>query len=220
MPPVPSDGEPRLQHPLQYEEEVWSRGVGWIAGVDEVGRGPLAGPVVAAAVILPRDVVVEGADDSKRLSGIRREQVARRIREQALAISAGAASVREIDRDGIAPATARAMERALAGLDPSPGHVVVDGLPVSRLPMEHTAVVGGDGSVHCISCASIIAKVLRDSLMRRLAVRYPGYGWERNAGYGTEEHRRALASLGPSPHHRRSFAGVQLELSLSGGHLG
>jgi ribonuclease HII len=204
----------RLQDPLAYERGFWSRGRLRVAGVDEVGRGPLAGPVVAAAVVLPRDCCVDGADDSKRLSAIRREEICRQVLEQAAGVGIGAASVREIDRLNIAVATALAMRRALDALQDPPDHVVVDGRPVHRLDRRHHAVVGGDGSIHAISCASIVAKVCRDRLMRRLAPRYPAYGWHRNVGYGTAEHMEALRRFGPSPHHRLTFAGVQLDLGL------
>lgn len=210
----PDSGPPRPRDPLEYERGFWGRGRSRVAGVDEVGRGPLAGPVVAAAVILPPDCRVDGADDSKKIGAIEREALAREIHECASAVAIGAASVREIETLNIAVATALAMSRALASLIETPHHVVVDGLPVRRLEWEHEAVVGGDGRIHCISCASIVAKVCRDRLMRRLAERYPGYGWHTNVGYPTPEHIAALRRLGPSPHHRRTFAGVQLELGL------
>ena len=179
-----------------------------------MGRGPLAGPVVAAVVVLPPDTAVEGADDSKRLTPEAREELYHLIRDAARAVSVGAASVREIDRINILRATTRAMRRALEGLPGRPDHVVVDGRPVKHLGWEHEAVVGGDGLVHSISCASIVAKVVRDRLMRRLALRYPGYGWETNVGYGTEAHRAAIEALGLTPHHRRTFMRVQYELEL------
>ena len=203
-----------LRIPLEYERGFWSRGVSGIAGVDEAGRGPLAGPVVAAAVILPKGVGVEGADDSKRVSREERDEVARRIREKAVAVALGAASAREIDAINILRATARAMDRAIRRLPRRPGHVVVDGLPVRDLSWEHEAVVGGDGLVHSIACASIVAKVCRDRLMIRLARRYPEYGWERNMGYGTEEHRAALRRFGPTPHHRLTFGLEQFDLAI------
>jgi ribonuclease HII len=170
--------------------------------------------VVAAAVILPPEVFVEGADDSKKLSAQVREELCERIVATAAAVGVGAASVREIDRVNVLQATTRAMRRALARLPAEPGHVVVDGLPVKHLGREHDAVVGGDALIHTVGCASILAKVVRDRLMRRLAVRYPGYGWERNVGYGTAEHRAAIEALGLTPHHRRTFTGVQFELEL------
>jgi ribonuclease HII len=204
----------RLQDLLSYEAGFWSRGYSRVAGVDEVGRGPLAGPVVAAAVVLPPGGVVPGARDSKLLSPSRREELASEILERALAVSLGAASVTEIDRLNILVSTRLAMGRALARLPLPPEHVVVDGRPVKGLGWEHEALVGGDGRVHSIACASIVAKVVRDRLMRSLATRYPGYGWETNMGYGTEEHRAGLSRLGPTPHHRLTFGGVQGELDL------
>ncbi len=203
----------RLRDPLDYERGFWSRGVS-VAGVDEAGRGPLAGPVVAAAVVLPPGASVEGADDSKVLSPPTREDLYERILSTAEGIGVGAASVREIDRINILQATTRAMRRALMHLPAAPGHVVVDGNPVKGLGWEHEAVVDGDALVHTVACASIVAKVLRDRLMRRLALRYPGYGWETNVGYGTREHRAAIGTLGLTPHHRLTFTGVQFELQL------
>jgi ribonuclease HII len=174
----------------------------------------LAGPVVACAVILPRDRLIEGATDSKALSRARREELAVAIREGAAVVSLGAASVREIDRLNILRATTLAMRRALDRLPMAPEHIVVDGLPVKGLGHAHEAVVGGDGLVHCISCASIVAKVVRDDLMVRLARRYPGFGWASNAGYGTARHREAVLERGPTPHHRLTFLGLQYDLGV------
>ena len=184
-----------------------------VAGVDEVGRGPLAGPVVAAAVVLPRDCWIDGIDDSKRLSPDRRLDLSEKILASCAAVGIGAASAAEIDRLNILRATALAMRRAVARLGGA-DHLLVDGLPVGELGTEtHTAIVGGDGCVHCISAASIVAKVTRDRLMARLALRYPEYGWARNMGYGTPEHLAALERLGPTPHHRRSFQPCQLDFT-------
>jgi ribonuclease HII len=178
-----------------------------VAGLDEVGRGPLAGPVVACAVVMPEDRrAIAGVDDSKRLSAAERDRLAVRIRETALAIGIGAASVREIDRLNIYHASVLAMRRALDRLAPQPDHVVVDGNPVASLGWAHTALVGGDGRCYSVACASIVAKVVRDRLMARLGARHPAFGWERNAGYGTAAHLAALRAAGPTPHHRRSFA--------------
>lgn len=205
----------RPQNPLEYEARFWGRGLFHVVGVDEVGRGPLAGPVVAAAVVLPPHCVIPEAGDSKRLSLLARIRVATRIRAEAVAVGIGAASVKEIDALNIRVATALAMERAVRALPMEPDHLAVDGLPVPSLPWPHEGIVKGDGTVHVIGCASIVAKVCRDDLMRRLAMRYPGFGWERNAGYGTPEHLRALNQWGPTPHHRRSFAPVeQAQLAL------
>jgi len=209
----PESAPDRPRSLLEYESGFWGRGV-LVAGVDEVGRGPLAGPVVAAAVVLPPGVAVEGADDSKQLSAQVRLEVCARVREAARWVGVGAASVHEIDRLNILRATTRAMRRALAHIPERPGHVVVDGLPVKNLGWDHEAIVDGDALIHSVSCASIVAKVVRDRLMLRLAPRYPGYGWETNMGYGTLQHREALGSLGPTPHHRVTFLDLQLDLEL------
>ena len=187
-----------------------------IAGVDEVGRGPLAGPVVACAVLMPPDArAIRGVDDSKALVGLQREKLAKRIQERALAIGIGAASVREIDRINIYHASVLAIRRAITRLSVMPHHVLIDGNPIRTLGIEHTAVVGGDACCHSIACASIVAKVTRDRLMRALARRHPHYRWETNVGYGTAEHHAGLASHGITAHHRRSFTPVaQLNLAL------
>lgn len=218
--PLDVEGEPRGR--FRSERAPFRTELGGVpvnalvVGVDEVGRGPLAGPVMAAAVILPPGVEIEGAGDSKTITAIRRIRLAASIRAMALGVGVGAASSREIDQFGIAAATAWAMQRAIEALPIRPlPRLLVDGLPVSRLGIPHEAIVGGDATVHAIGCASIVAKVCRDELMRRLGVRYPAYGWVRNAGYGTAEHRAALAAFGPSPHHRLSFGGVlQAELGV------
>jgi ribonuclease HII len=184
-----------------------------LAGVDEVGRGPLAGPVVACAVIMPADRrAIAGVDDSKRVAEPDRVRLARKIRESAVAIGVGAASVREIDTYNIYHASTRAIRRAVERLGRRPDHVVLDGNPIRTLGIEHTAVVRGDSRCYAVACASIVAKVVRDGLMRRLARRYPAYGWERNCGYATSEHMTVLDTIGSTPHHRTSFRNKQLEL--------
>lgn len=194
---------------LATEFGFWDRGVVLVAGVDEVGRGPLAGPVVAAAVILPPDCWIPGVTDSKLLSAPRRDELSEAIRRCCVAWAVGAASPGEIDRINIRRATSLAMQRAVARLPVPPGHLLVDGRPVPELdPEGHTAIVDGDARVHCIGAASILAKTVRDRLMQRLAARHPAYGWERNKGYGTAEHLEALRRFGMTPHHRRSFAPV------------
>ena len=202
-----------VERPLEYERRFWGRGHS-VAGVDEAGRGPLAGPVVAAAVVLPPDVCVDGADDSKVLRADAREELYERIISCARCVGVGAASVREIDRRNILRATTVAMQRALDRLGMAPDHVVVDGLPVVHLGRPHEAVVDGDALIHSIACASIVAKVVRDRLMRRLATRYPAYAWDKNVGYGTAEHRAAIDELGVTPHHRLTFTGLQFELEI------
>lgn len=177
-----------------------------LAGVDEVGRGPLAGPVVACAVIMPPDrKAIRGVDDSKKLVASERERLAGVILERAVAVALGAASVREIDRINIYQASRLAMHRALSRLNVAPDHVLVDGRHIRTLPIAHTAVVHGDTRCFSIACASIIAKVTRDRLMCALARRHPGYLWERNAGYTTKAHVAGLAVHGITAHHRRSF---------------
>jgi ribonuclease HII len=182
------------------------KGVRLIAGVDEVGRGPLAGPVVAAAVILPRPL--RGLADSKTLCAAERERLAGLLRAQAR-IGVGAASVAEIDRINILQASLLAMRRAVLRLGCLPDLALIDGNQAPDLPCPVEAIVDGDALVPAISAASIVAKVTRDRLMRRLAARYPGYGWETNVGYATLAHREAIWQLGACCHHRRSFASVQ-----------
>src|SRR4051812_9493739 len=180
-----------------------------LAGVDEVGRGPIAGPVVACAVIMPPDTrAIAGVDDSKRLNHAQRVRLAGKIRERAVAFALGAASVREIDRINIYQASVLAMGRALRRLKVQPDHVVIDGRRMRTLPVPHTAVVHGDARCHSIACASIVAKVTRDLLMTRLAKRYPHYIWEHNAGCTTREHVPGLTLHGITPHHRRSFCRI------------
>jgi len=185
------------------------------AGVDEVGRGPLAGPVVAAAVILDPRRPIAGLKDSKRLTAARREVLAGLIRDQALGWAIGHASVGEIDTLNILRATHLAMQRAVAGLAVRPELVLVDGNVTPEFDAPARAVVGGDALVAAISAASIIAKVDRDALMAQLALRYPGYGLERHKGYPTPAHRQALAELGPSEIHRQSFAPVRAAGALN-----
>ena len=180
-----------------------------LAGVDEVGRGPIAGPVLACAVIMPAEQrAIAGVDDSKRLTHLERVRLARKIRERAVAFALGAASVREIDTINIYQASVLAMSRALRRLKVSPDHVVIDGRRMRTLSIPHTAVVHGDARCFSIACASILAKVTRDLLMTRLGQRYPQYIWDHNAGYTTRDHVRGLAAHGITPHHRKSFCRI------------
>ena len=207
----------RLKKLLETERALWDAGVEHVAGVDEAGRGPLAGPVLAAAVIMPPGVAIRGVDDCKRLTPETRERLFLHIRERALCFGVGAASSREVDRLNILRASHLAMRRALARLRITPQHVIVDGLPVAELGCEHTAVIDGDARVHAIACASILAKVVRDRIMALLSGRYPGYGWDSNVGYATAQHRGAILELGLTPHHRRSFEwNTQITLELPG----
>lgn len=180
-----------------------------VAGVDEAGRGPLAGPVVAAAVILRDDLVIEGLRDSKQLAPARREAVAAVIRKRAVAFAIGSAGVAEIDRLNILQASLLAMSRAVTALEIAPQRVLVDGNHLPELGCEARAVVGGDRCLPAVSAASILAKVARDAMMVDLDRRYPQYGFARHKGYPTEAHRAALWEHGPSPVHRRSFAPVR-----------
>jgi len=202
---------------LARERRAWAEGR-LLVGVDEVGRGPLAGPVLAAAVVFPaRCRGLRGLRDSKTLPAARREALAAAIRVKALAVGLGAASVREIDRFNIRVATAVAMRRALCRVLPrvEGALVILDGLPLPELGLEHEALVDGDAHCHTIAAAGVVAKTVRDALMRRLALRHPGYGWDTNAGYGTDNHHAGLRLQGPTCHHRRSFAPVtQLVLPL------
>mgnify|MGYP005993669593 CR=1 FL=1 len=194
---------------LGLEEALWARGVTRVAGVDEVGRGPLAGPVVAAAVILTREAIPDGLNDSKKLSAKRRDHLEPLLRQSAL-IGLGVASVEEIDDINILQASLLAMRRAVADLSIEPDHLLIDGnrLPTG-LPCPATPVVGGDGVSPSIAAASIVAKNWRDNVMKEAAARFPGYGWETNAGYPTKCHKSALRDLGVTPLHRRSFAPVR-----------
>ncbi len=186
------------------------------AGVDEAGRGPLAGPVVAAAVILPEGFRLEGLADSKQLSESRREALAERIRAEAIAWSLGRAEVAEIDRLNILQATMLAMQRAVAGLAAPPDRVLVDGNRCPDLPCPAEAIIKGDATVPAISAASILAKVARDREMVELDARYPQYQLARHKGYPTRAHLQALAEHGVSPVHRRSFGPVRRLLEAAG----
>jgi ribonuclease HII len=182
---------------------------GLIAGVDEVGRGPLAGPVVTAAVILDPEQPIEGLMDSKKLSESRREMLAEIIKQRALAWSLGRAEVEEIDDINILQATMLAMQRAVAGLSIAPDHVLIDGNRCPSLPCTAEAIIKGDGLIPAISAASILAKVSRDQEMIEMDAKYPGYGLATHKGYPTKAHIDALTQLGVTPIHRRSFAPVR-----------
>jgi ribonuclease HII len=216
---------PRRPH-LKAEFALWKAGKRLVVGVDEVGTGPLCGPVVAAAVLVrPHTRKIEGVRDSKTLSAAQRERLVEAIRSRSLAWGLGAASVAEIERLNVRNAAVLAMRRALRRL-PHYDHVLVDGQKIGGLEAEigpYTSIVKGDASSYAIACASVLAKVTRDRLMASLALRYPGYGWEHNAGYATRQHVAGLRALGVSPHHRRTFRriqalleGDQLELELDG----
>ncbi|MFI5234271.1 MAG: ribonuclease HII [Gemmatimonadales bacterium] len=202
---------------LDRERAAWAAGR-LLVGVDEVGRGPLAGPVVAAAVVFARDILPpDGVRDSKTLSPRRREELAPIIRGSALIVTLGAASTAEIDRLNIRVATALAMRRALVRAlrmtHDGDCQVLIDGLPMREIGIPHEALVDGDALCATVAAAGIVAKTVRDRLMRHLALRHPGYGWETNAGYGTSEHLEGLRAHGATRHHRQSFSPVA-QLSL------
>ena len=203
----------RLAALLAMEEEARAGGARAVAGVDEAGRGALAGPVFAAAVVLSAGAVVPGLDDSKALAAEVREALAPRIRAAAAAWGVGSASAAEIDALGIAPATFLAMRRALgvvAAAGAEPDLVLVDGYPIPSLPFRQRPVVRGDATVACIAAASILAKTARDAVLRDLDRLRPWYGFAAHKGYGSAAHLAALRLHGPSPDHRLSFAGVLL----------
>jgi ribonuclease HII len=196
------------------ELQVLEKGFRRIAGVDEAGRGPLAGPVVAAAVILPGDFVHHPLDDSKRMTARSREEAYLAITAGAVAWSEARASAEEVDRHNVLGAVHLAVERALAELEPPAEFALVDGRPLSACPVPHRAIVKGDRRCRAIAAASVIAKVTRDHLMAEMDDRYPGYGFAEHKGYGTPDHLHSLDRLGPSPIHRRSFGRQSGQLEL------
>jgi ribonuclease HII len=208
---------------LRYERQAWSAGSRRVAGVDEAGRGPLAGPVVAAAVVFPRDFLeaesersLGGLTDSKKLpESLREHFYGLLMGSPDILIGVGEAEVEEIDRLNILRATHLAMARALSRIAPLPEHALVDGRPVPGLPCPSTAIVSGDGLSLSIAAASVVAKVTRDRLLIELDREFPQYGFARHKGYGTPEHLEALRKHGPTKHHRKSFEPVyQLNLDL------
>jgi len=199
----------RLRTLSRHESALWARGVVHIAGVDEAGAGPLAGPVVAAAVILKPGARLRGVDDSKKLSAKARERLEKVIRAEAVAVALGQCSAIEIDENNIFQAGRLAMQRAVMGLRTAPDYLLVDARVVPDVQAPQRAIVHGDAHSMSIAAASIIAKVERDRQLEALAARYPGYGFERHRGYGTAHHLKALRELGPCPEHRQSFAPVR-----------
>jgi ribonuclease HII len=219
MAPDAARGE-RMRRPLvhrgvelrctwRFEEQARQAGHSAVAGLDEVGRGALCGPVVACVVILGDGFDTSGLDDSKRLTTRQREVLAARITALARACSIGSADPREVDRINILQATYVAMRRAVEGLAPPPDLLLVDGFTVPGLMLSQQAIVKGDALSVSIAAASVVAKVTRDAMMRECDQLYPGYGLARNMGYASRDHREALRRLGPSEIHRRSFQGTQ-----------
>lgn len=199
----------RIQALYEYERQLNAKGYKLVAGVDEAGRGPLAGPVLVAAVVLPPEHYLPGLNDSKKLTAVQRERLYEEIKKAAIAVKSCAVSVEEIDDMNIYQATISGMYNTICNLFPVPHAVLVDAVPLPKLAMPHQAVIGGDQVSASIAAASIIAKVERDQIMKELDCLYPMYGFIRHKGYGTKEHMEALAKYGPCPCHRRSFAPVK-----------
>lgn len=191
---------------MRYEHELMAQGCRYICGVDEVGRGPLAGPVTCAAVIMPLDDLIEGVNDSKKVAKKKRERLAELIKEKAVAYSVASYDNRKIDEMNILAATKACMAEAVAGLAVTPDVVIVDALTLD-IPIRTFGIVHGDAQSYSIAAASILAKVERDAYMTGMDEVYPGYGFSSNAGYGTAAHIAALKELGPTPIHRRTFIG-------------
>lgn len=189
----------------EFEEKAWQNGYSAVCGVDEAGRGPLAGPVCAAAVILPAGIVIEGLNDSKKLSEKKREALFDIITENAVSWSVSLVDEKTIDEINILQATYRAMRQAVEGLPHPADFAYIDGNRMEGLDLPYECVVSGDARIPSIAAASIVAKVTRDRLMRDFAVRYPVYGFERHKGYGSRAHHEALLQYGPCPIHRRTF---------------
>jgi len=208
-----SEGQ-RLRKLLRYERDLWTIGVLRVAGVDEAGMSPLAGPVAAAAVVFAPGSRIPGIDDSKKLDATARDRLALEIKETAPAWSIGFAEVEEIDRVNIYWAGLLAMRRAIEGLSIAPEHVLLDARRLKELPIPQQAIVRGDCKSLTIAAASILAKTARDALMCKLDAQYPGYGFSKHKGYPVREHLAALGRLGASPIHRRSFAPVRMALGL------
>ena len=205
----------RLRRLLRYESELWARGLTLVAGADEAGMAPLAGPVVAGACILPRDYRPRGIDDSKQLDAPERERLAADVQANAIAWALGRAEVEEVDRMNVYRAGLLALTRAVRGLAPGPDHVLVDARKLPELRIPQTPIVHGDALSLTIAAASILAKTARDALMAELDAAHPGYGFARHKGYPTAEHFEALDRLGACPVHRRSFGPVRRALGLA-----
>ncbi|WP_300461746.1 ribonuclease HII [Desulfobacula sp.] len=193
----------------QFEHEATARGFNSIAGIDEAGRGPLAGPVVSAAVILPLDFFCEGIDDSKRLSEKKRAAFFPVIKEQAIAVATGIATHKEIDQINILQATLLSMKRAVENLSHPPNFLLIDGKFTLDMDIDQSAIIKGDSKSISIAAASIIAKVTRDAIMKDLHETYPDYNFLQHKGYPTKAHKQAIFTHGPCPVHRRSFKGVR-----------
>ena len=202
----------RILKMLRYEQQLWNRGRKYVGGIDEAGRGPLAGPVVAAAVVFPQSIFIPGVNDSKKLSPSKRETLYDLICEKAVAIGVGICDEKVIDKINILQATYRAMKKAVASLSIQPDHVLVDGRLISDFDLPQTSITGGDGKCFSIAAASIIAKVTRDRMMVEFDCLYPEYGFAQHKGYATKKHVHAIIKHGFCQIHRISFKIKNLEL--------
>ena len=202
------DEDERLEGMLAYEKELYTQGIQLIAGVDEVGRGPLAGPVVAAAVILPKACKIPGLNDSKKIPKAKHKEIYEAVLQNAIAIGVGVKDNHVIDQVNIYEATKLAMMEAIGQLEPQPQHLLIDAMKLD-LPIPQTSIIKGDANSLSIAAASIVAKVTRDQMMETYDQEYPGYDFAQNAGYGTAKHLAGLDQLGVTPIHRRSFEPVK-----------
>ena len=202
------DEDLRLEKMLAYEKELYTQGIHLIAGVDEVGRGPLAGPVVAAAVILPKACKIPGLNDSKKIPKSKHKEIYEAVFQNAIAIGIGIKDNHVIDQVNIYEATKLAMMEAIGQLDPRPQHLLIDAMKLD-LPISQTSIIKGDANSLSIAAASIVAKVTRDQMMEEFDKEYPGYDFAQNAGYGTAKHLAGLDKLGVTPIHRRSFEPIK-----------
>ena len=204
----------RLEGMLSYEKELYAQGISLIAGVDEVGRGPLAGPVVAAAVILPKNCKIKGLNDSKKIPKKKHEEIFQAVKDKALAIGIGIMDNHVIDQVNIYEATKLAMKEAISKLDPQPEHLLIDAMKLD-LPITQTSIIKGDANSLSISAASIIAKVTRDKIMASYDKEFPGYDFSQNAGYGTTKHLEGIEKHGVTPIHRTSFEPIKTLVASS-----
>ena len=202
----------RLESMLSYEQELYVQGIKLIAGVDEVGRGPLAGPVVAAAVILPKNCKIKGLNDSKKIPKKKHEEIFQTVKENALAIGIGIMDNHVIDQVNIYEATKLAMKEAIYQLEPQPEHLLIDAMKLD-LPISQTSIIKGDANSLSIAAASIIAKVTRDKIMANFDEEFPGYDFAQNAGYGTAKHLEGIEKHGVTPIHRTSFEPIKTIVS-------
>jgi len=199
----------RMERMIRYERHAYQQGATAVAGLDEAGRGCLAGPVVAAAVILPREWLHAEINDSKQLTAYQRERLFVVVQEHALSIGVGMASAEVVDRLNVLQATHVAMKEAIANLSMPPDFLLLDAVKLSKMPMPQCSIIKGDSLSLSIAAASIIAKVTRDRLMKEYEREFPGYGFAIHKGYGTQQHRKAIKQYGPSPIHRKTFRGVK-----------